>query len=67
LERRFAEPIKELYPDRNERDKIKPDFHLSFSVNPEEISLGMNQLRINKVPEGLSGYDVHVITLNEKQ
>ena len=35
LERRFAEPLKELYPDRNDRDKIEPDFHLSFNVHPE--------------------------------
>lgn len=64
LQRRFAEPLKELYSDRKERDKIKPDFHLSFGIEPEEVSLGLSQAKINKVPEGLSGYDMHIAQLD---
>ncbi len=64
LQRRFAEPLKELYPDRKERDKVKPDLYLSFGVEPVEVSLGLSQAKINKVPEGLSGYDMHVAELD---
>lgn len=64
LQRRYAEPLKELYSDRKERDKIKPDLHLSFGIEPVEVSLGLGQAKINKVPEGLSGYDMHIAELD---
>ena len=60
LQRRYAEPLKEKYPDRKDRDKIKPDIQLSFDIESVEVSLGLSQAKINKVPEGLSGYDMHV-------
>ena len=65
LERRFSEPIKEQYPDRSEREKIKPDFHLSFSVELWDNPIQLTQTRINKVPEGLSGYDAHIIEITD--
>ena len=64
LQRRYAEPLKEQYPDRKDRDKVKPDFHLSFSIDPVEVSMGLSQVKINKVPEGLSGYDMHIAELD---
>ena len=64
LERRFAEPIKEQYPDRNERDKVEPDFHMSFNLEPTGPFSELNQTLINKVPKGLSGYDAHVIDIS---
>ena len=60
LQRRYAEPLKEKYPDRKERDIVSEDFHLSFKVEPVEVDFTLSQLKINKVPEGLSGYDTHV-------
>jgi hypothetical protein len=60
LQRRYAEPLKEKYPDRKERDKVPADFFLSFKVEQIEDNYALNQSRINKVPDGLSGYDPHV-------
>ena len=65
LERRYAEPIKELYPDRIERDKIEPDFHLVLAVEPTVLDLGLSQGKINKAPEGLSGYDPRVVDIEK--
>lgn len=65
LERRYAEPIKELYPDRIERDKVEPDFHLVLTVEPTVLDLGLSQGKINKAPEGLSGYDPRVVDIEK--
>ena len=65
LQRRYAEPLREKYPDRKERDKVPSDFHLSFSVEPTDADFALSQSRINKVPEGLSGYDAHVEELDK--
>jgi len=65
LQRRYAEPIKEMYPDRKERDKVPSDFHLSISVEPSETHIELNQSKINKVPEGLSGYDSRVVKIDK--
>ena len=65
LQRRYAEPIKEIYPDRKERDKVPSDFHLSISVEPSETHIELNQSKINKVPEGLSGYDSRVVKIDK--
>lgn len=64
LQRRYAEPLKEMYLDRKERDKVSPDFHLTFNVEPFEFEFTLSQSKINKVPEGLSGYDTHVIEID---
>lgn len=64
LERRYSDPIKGQYPDRKERDKVKPDFHFSFGVESVEGDWGLDQQKINKVPEGLSGYDAHVVEID---
>ena len=64
LARRYAEPLKDSVPDRKERDKIEPDFSLSFAIEPSEDELGLVQSEINKVPKGLSGYDAHIIEIN---
>ena len=64
LERRYAEPIKELYPDRIERDKVEPDFHLVLDVEPTKLGFGLSQGKINKAPEGLSGYDPRVVDID---
>lgn len=64
LERRYAEPIKELFPDRNERDKIDPDFHLVLDVEQSELDFGLSQRKINRAPEGLSGYDPRVVDID---
>ena len=65
LERRYAEPIKELYPDRIERDKVEPDFHWVLDVEPTELDFGLSQGKINKAPEGLSGYDPRVVEIEK--
>ena len=65
LERRYAEPIKELYPDRIERDKVEPDFHWFLDVEPTELDFGLSQGKINKAPEGLSGYDPRVVEIEK--
>ena len=64
LERRYAEPIKELFPDRNERDKVEPDFHLVLDVKQSELDFGLSQGKINRAPEGLSGYDPRVVDID---
>ena len=64
LERRYSGSLKEQYPHRKERDKVKPDFRLSFRVEPIEDDWGLDQKKINKVPEGLSGYDAHVVEID---
>lgn len=64
LERRYAEPIKELFPDRNERDKVDPDFHLVLDVKQSELDFGLSQGKINRAPEGLSGYDPRVVDID---
>ena len=63
LVRKYSEPIREYYTDKSVRDKVKPDFHLSFCVEPIECELKLDQEKINKIPEGLSGYDPHLIEL----
>ena len=65
LPRRYAEPIKEMYPDRKERDKVPSDFHLSISTDSSEAHIELNQSKINKVPEGLSGYDSRVVKIGK--
>ena len=60
---RYAELLKEQFPERKDRDEVKPDFHLSFAIDPVEVSLGLSQAKINKIPEGLSGYDMHIAEL----
>ena len=66
LQRRYAEPLKEKYPDRKERDNIAPDFHLSIGVEPMEMDIALSQSRINKeIPEGLTGYDARVVELDK--
>lgn len=65
LPRRYAEPIKEMYPDRKERDKVPSDFHLSICVEPSEAPIELNQSKINKVPDGLSGYDSRVVKIDK--
>ena len=65
LQRRYAEPIKEMYPDKAMRNKVKPDFHLSFKLEPADDGIHLIQAKINKIPEGLSGYDAHVVELSE--
>ena len=65
LQRRFAEPIKEMYPDRKMRDQVPSDFYLSISVEPIDVDLVLSQSKINKVPEGLSGYDAHMEELDK--
>ena len=68
LQRRYAEPLKEKYPDRKERDNVEPDFHLSIGVEPTEISIALSQSRINKeIPEGLTGYDARVVEIDKLQ
>mgnify|MGYP006988873008 FL=1 len=65
LARRYAETLKEQYPDRKERDKVEPDFHLSFDVCPDEADTVLSQTRINReIPEGLTGYDARVVELD---
>jgi len=64
LERRYSDPLKEQYPDRKERDKVKSDFRLSFGVEPIDDDWGLDQSKINIVPEGLSGYDAHVVEID---
>ncbi len=64
LRRRYSELLKEQYPDRKDRDKVDPDFHLSFSIEPTSIDLVLNQTKINKIPEGLSGYDMHIADID---
>ena len=54
-----------MYPDRKERDKVPSDFHLSISVEPSETHIELNQSKINKVPEGLSGYDSRVVKIDK--
>lgn len=64
LQRRYAEPLKELYPDRKERDKISPDLYLSFDVESIDTDFALSQSKINKgIPEGLSGYDTRVVEI----
>lgn len=66
LPRRYAEPIKEMYPDRKERDKVEPDFCLVIDVEPIEVELELDQSKINKeIPDGLTGYDARVIEIGK--
>ena len=66
LQRRYAEPLKEKYPDRKERDNVESDFHLTIGVEPAEISIALSQSRINKeIPEGLTGYDARVVEIDK--
>lgn len=65
LPRCYAETIKEMYPDRKECDKVPPDFHLSICVEPSEAPIELNQSKINKVPDGLSGYDSRVVKIDK--
>lgn len=65
LERRYAEPIKELFPDRNERDKVDSDFHLVLDVEQSKLDFGLSQRKINRAPEGLSGYDPRVVEIEK--
>lgn len=61
LQRRHAEVLREEIPDKKERDKVVPLFYLNIAVSPDESGLDISQKLINRVPEGLSGYDAHVI------
>lgn len=63
LQRRYAEPLREIYPDRKDRDKAIPDIYLSFNLEPADNSIHLNQTKINKVPKGLSSYDAHVVDI----
>lgn len=65
MQRRYAEPLKEKYSDRKERDRVSEDFHLSFKVESVEVDFTLSQSLINKVPKGLSGYDAHVEDLEK--
>lgn len=65
LQRRYAEPLKEFYPDKDIRSKVKPDFHLSFNLKLADDSIQLAQAKINKAPEGLSGYDPRVIEMEK--
>lgn len=65
LERRYAEVLKDKHPDKKERNKVAPQFYLNFAVQPDTTGLEIDQKVINKVPEGLSGYDAHVIEIKE--
>lgn len=65
LQRRYAEPLKEEYPDRKERDKVPSDFHLTFNIETIDSDFELSQQKINKVPEGISGYDAHVVELDK--
>ncbi len=65
LQRRYAVTLKERYPDRKDRDNVEPVFHLTFNVEPAEVEFTLRQSKINKVPEGLSGYDAHVEELDK--
>ena len=68
LQRRYAEPLKEKYPDRKERDNVEPDFHLTIGVEPMETTVALSQSRINKeIPEGLTGYDARVVEIDKLQ
>lgn len=61
--RRFAAPIKKLYPDPKQRDKQREDFCLNFRLEPAEGIPVLSQEKINKKPEGLSVYDFHVVDI----
>lgn len=66
LQRRYAEPLKEKYPDRKERDNVYPDFHLSICVESAEGGITLSQPKINKeIPEGLTGYDARVVDIDK--
>lgn len=65
LDRRYAEVLREEFPDKKERDKVEPQFYLNFAVAPDTSGLELDQKVINKVPDGLSGYDAHVIEIKE--
>lgn len=67
LDRRFAEVLRDEYPDKKERDKVEPQFYLNFAVVPDTSGLEIDQKVINKVPEGLSGYDAHVIEISDNK
>ncbi len=65
LQRRYAELLKEKYPDRKDRDNVEPDFHLSIGVEPTEVGFALSQSKINKeIPEGLTGYDARVVEID---
>lgn len=61
--RRFAAPIKKLYPDSKQRDKQHEELCLNFKLEPTEDVPQLSQEKINKKPEGLSVYDFHVVDI----
>ena len=66
LRRKYAEPLKDMYPDRRDRDNIEPNFHLSIGIEPSEFDIALSQSRINKeIPEGLTGYDARVVDIEK--
>lgn len=66
LRRKYAEPLKDMYPDRRDRDNIEPNFHLSIGIEPSEFDIALSQSRINKeIPEGLTGYDARVVEMDK--
>jgi len=62
--RRFAAPIKSLYPDAKQRDKQHEDFCLNFKLEPANDVPSLSQQKINKKPEELSVYDFHLVDVN---
>lgn len=59
LGRRYSVPVRggEIDVQRE-----KPDFHLNFRVTPE-TGLRLDPRKINRIPVGLTGYDMHVAEL----
>lgn len=59
--RRYGAQLAELGLSKEEKQSRNPELWLSFKV--EECDLKFDQQRINKVSEGLTGYDTHIIDL----
>lgn len=56
-----------MYPDRKERDNVEPDLRMSISIESAEVELGLSQSTVNKeIPDGLTGYDVRVIEIQNR-
>jgi len=63
--RRFAAPIKSIYPDAKQRDKQHEDFYLNFKLESASDVPSLSQQKINKKPEGLSVYDFHLVDIEK--
>lgn len=61
MSRRYSDPIKEIYPILKDRNNVKSDFYLNFRIEPVKLEKTLDQKQINKVPEGMTGYDLHII------